>query len=432
MKFSLRRLSVSPWIIFGAALAYRLAVLYLVWHRMPPSQPNVWYGYETGRIAAAIASGEGFSSPLLPLKTGPTAFLCPIYPYLLAGIFKMGGVYSIRSHVIAQILNCLFVALTVFPIYAIALRTFGIIVAVFASWLWVILPTALHMPIAYVWDTSLFTLCFALLFLATLALRGERRFYIWGLYGLLWSVCAMINATCLSVFPFFMAWLIGEARTRRVRWIWPASAALLVFSVGVTPWTIRNYLVFGRFVPVRSAFGMQLWEGNNPVAVDADSLSMTAIFNRTEAQKYQQLGEIAYMRELQSEAVAFMRSHPGETSHRILRRIGKFWFGATDRPNNTWSLDPLYLKALVVSNVVFVLLGFLGAAKGWRSRSPGLPPYWIVLFVFPLVYYLTATFVRYRFTIDPILTVLASNGVASTLVWLRSRDEATPSTPSKC
>jgi len=127
-----------------------------------------------------------------------------------------------------------------------------------------------------------------------------------------------------------------------------------------------------------------------------------------------------------------MRSHPGETSHRILSRIGKFWFGATDRPNNTWSLDPLYLKALVVSNVVFVLLGFLGAAKGWRSRSPGLPPYWIVLIVFPLVYYLTATFVRYRFTIDPILTVLASNGVASTLVWLRSRDEATPNTPPKC
>ena len=33
------------------------------------------------------SAGEGFSNPLFG-KTGPTAWLAPVFPYLLAGIFK--------------------------------------------------------------------------------------------------------------------------------------------------------------------------------------------------------------------------------------------------------------------------------------------------------------------------------------------------------
>ena len=52
------------------------------------------YGYELGRVARAIAAGQGFSSPLRFVDTGPTAWFTPIYPYLIAGIFKIWGIFS--------------------------------------------------------------------------------------------------------------------------------------------------------------------------------------------------------------------------------------------------------------------------------------------------------------------------------------------------
>ena len=47
---------------------------------------NFGFGWEMGRIAAAIASGRGFSDPL-GAATGPTAWEPPLYPYLTAGVF---------------------------------------------------------------------------------------------------------------------------------------------------------------------------------------------------------------------------------------------------------------------------------------------------------------------------------------------------------
>ena len=55
-----------------------------------------------------------------------------------------------------------------------------------------------------------------------------------------------------------------EARKDSAPWAKLAMAALLVFTIGLVPWTIRNYRVFGKFIVLRSNFGLELWLGNNP------------------------------------------------------------------------------------------------------------------------------------------------------------------------
>src|SRR5581483_11759740 len=58
----------------------------------PPSPvgPDFNFGFETGSIAASIATGHGFASPF-GTQTGSTAWIGPVYPYLCAAIFKMLG-----------------------------------------------------------------------------------------------------------------------------------------------------------------------------------------------------------------------------------------------------------------------------------------------------------------------------------------------------
>src|ERR1035441_2001065 len=93
--------------------------------RCAVSRDNLPYGYELGKVARSIALGRGFSSPLRLYETGPTIWFTPIYPYLVAGIFKLWGIYSIMSHIIIEVLNCAFTALTIIPIHSVAKRTFG-------------------------------------------------------------------------------------------------------------------------------------------------------------------------------------------------------------------------------------------------------------------------------------------------------------------
>src|SRR5678815_64790 len=82
-------------IIILVAFALRLVIFLPMWHQAyTEAVTNFQFGAETGAVAAAIAQGRGFSSPLRMVQTGPTAWFAPVYPYLLAGIFKLFGVYS--------------------------------------------------------------------------------------------------------------------------------------------------------------------------------------------------------------------------------------------------------------------------------------------------------------------------------------------------
>jgi Dolichyl-phosphate-mannose-protein mannosyltransferase len=412
VKSSLKRLASSAIVIAAVALAVRFVILWLTWHRASPAPANEPYGYELGCVAKSIALGKGFSSPLPFFDTGATAWLSPIFPYIVAGIFKIWGIYTVKSHIAIQIVNCVFSALTVFPIYAIAKRSFGAGVAVWAAWLWVVLPTAWHVPVADLWDTSLSALWFALLFWVTLALRGKRSAARWAGYGVLWAVAALINTSLISVLPFFLAWLAWEAHKERTPWLRSVAVTSMVFVLGLAPWTIRNYRVFGKFVPVRSVLGITLWMGNNPTAVGIDSFPMLPTLDLAAAEKFRQIGEIRYAREKEWEAIEFMRSHPERTLQHVVRDVASFWLAVSDRPDETWSTDPLYVKVLLLLNALVISLGMLGIAAAGRLRNPNIVPYVSVVVVFPLVYYVTYPLVRFRFAIEPILAILVIQGAA--------------------
>jgi len=131
----LKRLLSYPVFITLFAFAARMVVMAYGWHNTPlPVRSFLPYGYELGAVASSIASGHGFSSPLRFLKTGPTVWFTPIYPYLVAGVFKIWGIYTDASRLVIETLNCTFAALTVIPIYGSAQRTFGKGVAVGAAW----------------------------------------------------------------------------------------------------------------------------------------------------------------------------------------------------------------------------------------------------------------------------------------------------------
>lgn len=382
------------------------------------------YVNETTDIAASIAAGRGFASPFPLAHTGATAWVCPLFPYLLAGIFRIWGTFTQNSLLAIQILNCLFASLTIFPIYAAAKRTFGSAAALFSAWLWVFLPFAWWTPIQDIWDTSLTAFLLAAIFWATLVIRYRRGLFSWLAYGALWAVGALVNAAVLSLLPFFFAWLLWQRRDSFS--LARPSAALLLFFFLLLPWTIRNHRVLGKWILLRSNFGVELWLGNNPAAGDPNSFALHPLWNASEAAEFQRAGEINYAAAKQRAALAYIRTHPAETVRTIAARVGSNWFAVTDRVNAQWSTSPAYVRTLFLANFFMVLFAALGLIVGPHDIRAETLPYWIVVLIFPLPYYLTHTLVRYRFPSEPMVTILAAYGASQLWSWITGRTLRAP------
>jgi hypothetical protein len=418
-----KRLLTSTGLIVVAAFAVRVAYLcYSMRHFQQPSiRDDLQFGAELGSIAASIASGHGFASPMRLVPSGPTALFAPIYPYLLAAIFKLFGTFSYTSSLVIRTIECAFSAFTCWPVYVIGKKSFGRTVGTAAAWTWVFLPGSIYFAVDWVWDSSLVALWMALLVAATLELRGSDRTDWWVGYGALWGIGAMINPSLLSVLPFLALWAIWPLRHRFAHAAKLAVASSLIFIACIAPWTVRNYVVFHSFIPLRSNFGLEWWLDNHTQFPDR---SVHPIDYQPELDKYVRMTEIPYMEEKKREAFAFVRAYPVDAAQFILHRFVHTWLEISESPVDVWRTIPFFLKAFIVWNSAFSLLALLGALFALHSQEPFATPLATVLLVYPIVFYMTHTGLRYRFPIDSLMVVFAVYAMACSLSLVKRRRTA--------
>ena len=154
MMAALRKIATSLLLIVLVAFVARLTFACYQTRQIPAQVlRTVPFQTETGHIAYSVASGKGFSSPY-ERDSGPTAILPPVYPLLVAALFKIFGVYSIGAYFAAIFLNIIFSTAACVPIYYAAKRIAGAGVASLATWFWALFITAIRMPTEWIWDTS--------------------------------------------------------------------------------------------------------------------------------------------------------------------------------------------------------------------------------------------------------------------------------------
>src|SRR5215470_5200754 len=91
--------------MFVIAFGFRVGIIVVAHtYKMRVAEDHFSVGWEMGRIGAAIASGRGFSDPFEG-QTGPTAWEPPLYPYVIAGVFKVFGVYTLASTFVLLVIS---------------------------------------------------------------------------------------------------------------------------------------------------------------------------------------------------------------------------------------------------------------------------------------------------------------------------------------
>jgi 4-amino-4-deoxy-L-arabinose transferase-like glycosyltransferase len=388
------------WMVFvGFALRFSWIIVAHT-YKFKALDDNFSFGWEMGRIGRSLALGQGFSNPF-NATTGPTAWEPPLYPFLIAGVFKLFGVYTHASAIVLLGLNSFFSALTCIPVFLIARRCFGEKLAVWTGWPWALMPPVMYWCTRWVWETSLAALLLALIFWLTLDLEERDGLKPWLEFGLLWGIAGLTNTSLLAFLPASGLWAWYRRWKRRNRSLAGIVLASLTLAFCIAPWLARNSHTFGRLMFLRSNFGAELRIGNGPWADGTWREYLHPTQNVVAMRRYREMGEIAYVAERQREAMAFIREDYGRFMVLNMKRFIYYW-GGVPRSSEIPALAPLKNSVFLASSV----LAFWGLGRALRKRKPGAWLFFWLILSYPALYYIVFPHPRYRHPIEPELGIL--------------------------
>ena len=230
--------------------------------------------------------------------------------------------------------------------------------------------------------------------------------------GPLFGALALLVPSFALLVPVLVAWIAWSARRAA-----PAAAFALAFVLVVAPWTARNAVRLGAFVPISTNGGLNLLMGNSA------QTSPTAGVNieRSEFQKPPGVDEVGLDRVFRDRAVAWITSNPGDAFVLYLGKVANHFnfrnelaTSAEASPWKDWLMAATYLPLLAVALVRIPL---------WRRIPPG--PFEALCHV---IYFSNAfasavffTRIRFRIPFDLLLVAMVASFLPKALDAWRAR-----------
>lgn len=298
----------------------------------PPFVPHVnangsWgLGGEYFNIARALAAGEGYAHPFVG-RTGPTAWQPPALPTFLAVLLWLSD--GSRAFVVGVVicLNGAVLIGTGWLVLRLARETIAHLGMRAATAIFVlVMLSQFHQWFQRTHDGWLVMLCLdgifaGLLWWRPLMGRSNIAYMAWGVFG---GCCALVSPVvglswgALSLFV-----------DRRPRWS-PLAVAFLAAALTVAPWTIRNYLVFGRLIPLKSNLFFEAYQTQclQPDGLLSDWSGHPGSPQHAEGRAYRALCETAFLDRKREQFFQAVSGDPLEFLDRVAYRlvVATLWY----------------------------------------------------------------------------------------------------------
>jgi hypothetical protein len=396
----------------------------------PPFQPGInrnmnWeLGHEYFNIARSLADGQGFAHPF-PGRTGPTAWMPPVLPLVIASLWWICDGDRVAVLVIVLVVQTLVLIATGLLALMIARQSTrcvgpGTVAALFIAALlvnfrdcfqangdrWISLLILDLMIAGFCWGRPL-----------------ERwpRALCWGFFG---GVCALISP--IAAFAWGMLSIAIGLRHRAWTHL---LLMLLAAALALAPWTIRNYLVFGRWIPVKSNLAYELYQSHclqTDGILQGRTLSQHP-YQRTsrERRAYEELGEAVYLERKAEQFRVAVLADPVELLDRIAARFlgATLWYVPMDRSPADHTSWWVWVQRLTHPWPFLALI--LLVVVGIREPLPRETWLMIALYLLYLTPYIaTSYYERYAFPLlaaKVLLVVWACDGLLS--LWCSKTSE---------
>jgi 4-amino-4-deoxy-L-arabinose transferase-like glycosyltransferase len=394
-------------------------------------------GAEYYNIAESLARGHGYSLPASGRwyfidfiskysddEYYPTALEEPIYPSLLAFALKYLGNYG---RLVILLFHMAALYFTSFLIYCLVRKVFdsrlGIIASIGLLMWW---PYTRFFTQEYFLPSTFGGLnicCSAYLLLWFLEKITIKRGIILGVM-LGFSCLTMANGMLFVPLAVLLTFIVNRP-VKPLAWR-PALAIIVSTGIVISPWALRNLIVFGQLIPVRTGFGLALHQGN-PTLAATFSTGTHACVDTLGPMWHAENAEAALEQARNEEAKRFAiykRSYdcieleaPDNFSAYNEAQKDKVYLGKSvdfiiSNPKTFVSLTYFRMKYFFVGwggrRALIAFLALIGGLMAWRNQRAAIMV--LLVFVYSFTYSITVIwFYSYRYPIEPIMFVLSSN-----------------------
>jgi 4-amino-4-deoxy-L-arabinose transferase-like glycosyltransferase len=352
-------------------------------------------------LARSLLAGRGYSFtakwyPFTPAHT-PTAHWSFLYPLYLAGVYAVFGPEPLAARLLQAIVGG---ALMCFLVYLIGRRIVNEVTGLIGAALAAIYGYFIYFNAALMTETFFIVLVLASLYLGLeLKEQPTPMRFVW--LGLTLGLASLLRQTMLLVAPFLLVWLAWELRQRSIWW-WTFGLPVTVMAVLIAPWTIRNYLVYDRFLPLNSNAGYALFASNHP-NLETDWRNEEVVVPVPEDLIGQNEAELNQA--LTDRGIQFIVADPRRYLWLTLDKTQEYFrFWPTSDSSEMSNLVRVSSFGLYLP---FMLLGLYLSLSRWRRFT--------VLYVFMVVHtglhLLSWPAPRYRMPVDAVLMVFAALAV---------------------
>lgn len=370
-------------------------------------------------LATNLASGEGYT-----LNGQPNAFWPVGYPLFLSLVYRVCPDGDLAGKIANVVAGLGIVVLT----YGIGRELIGEAAGRIAGLSMAVLPSQVA-EAALLRTESLFLVLFLFAVWQILRVARQPGYQI----PKLLVAGAAIGAACLVrplLLPFPAVALI-ILLLRGAGW---RKTAVAVIALGVAqsaviaPWSLRNYSVYGTFVPVSTNGGYNLWIGNNPYAtgtylLEVDGRTVHSFDMRQELLQGRSWTDVEADEFFRARAMSYIKEYPDRF---LVNGVKKLWYlYSLDTDAVNWSVDGspyagssnvrTALKILAQGPyVVLMAVALLGAVSNWSRVGTPARSRWVLLIVvgfFTAIHGVTVADDRYHAPMIPFACCLAA-------VWL--------------
>ncbi|MCK4892627.1 MAG: glycosyltransferase family 39 protein, partial [Calditrichia bacterium] len=381
--------TIYLFLVLLLALSARIAYLNVIIE--PNAYPYNIDSIEHHLIAQNLVEGNGYS-----MYGHPTAYRAPFLSYFMALCYWIFGV----NFAVVRIGIIMMSLLLIWVIYLLAKEFFNGNVGIWAALLAGVYPHFIFYNSRILTETpfALFSLL-ALLFFVKFFKTESRRNLV--LTALFLALAILSRPVGLALLGFLLLALLYKQRL----WKNVKHALILVVLVSlfISPWIIRNYQVFDRFVPVTTQGGVVLWISNNHYVAHHPALAGWYMFYQhlPGARKLITNSETERSRYGYQFFKQFLKEHPGDIPRLIWYKNIRFW----EKESFTGS-SRRWMYELAYFSIIFLALGgIMVALFSGRSSLFYLSILFLANFVPALIFWSGA---RVRMPAEPALIILAA------------------------
>jgi len=359
-------------------------------------------------IATGFVDGEGWGTE------GGKSERAPLLSFLLSGVYLLTGNSTSAARWAVVLFSSLVAPVLLLTVYRLVGRSD---VALLVAGAWVLYPPSIWYSGRILTETT-----------SALLVVGSLGAYLWAakgrgvwpilICGALFGLLALNRAVYLFLPIALLATQIVLSRLGPLEWSWSRRdwvMGLAAFAVVMTPWTLRNYIEHGVFMPHTTQGGTLLLISNG--TLESRFIRDGAYYKNPELRRLVSLeSETEVERDSVSRRLALeeMRRNWNLLPEAVFNRAKNFWTTRPDPYDSTWTTNDWIMLAIWGPTLAFFAASSL--VRSWRHYWPALL---IILyaFIFTLPFWGTP---RFRFPVDTVIVTGAAVGFLEVSGFVRS------------